>query len=150
MQVWVNWNNSTAAFLCDAVLQFERCSDLAGRLDQHRPGQVGDFTGAQASLDRQQHQHLVADGMSGLAHEDQQVFDMVGRQDFGALANHLISIIALLIDCRPTDAASGQQSKTGITFFVHLLIRGVAILPRPHFMPEKFGRMTGVFNGFDH
>jgi hypothetical protein len=30
---------------------------------------LADFTGAQASFDRQQHQHLVPDGMPGLASE---------------------------------------------------------------------------------
>ena len=53
--------------------------NFASWFGHHRPGQVGDFTGAQASLDRQQHERLVADGMPGLASEDQQVFNMIGR-----------------------------------------------------------------------
>jgi len=75
----MNWNDSTAALLRSSVLQFERAADLAGRPGQHLPGQVSDFTGAQASLHRQQHKHLVANGMPGLTSEDQQVFNMIVR-----------------------------------------------------------------------
>jgi hypothetical protein len=56
--------------------------------DNHVPTQVGDFTGAQTSLDRQQHKHLVPDGMSGLLSEDQQVFDVSLSEYFSALADH--------------------------------------------------------------
>ena len=76
MQIWVNRNDPTAAVLCGPVLQLKRPADFATGLDQHRPGQVGDFTGAQASFDRQQDQHFVANRMPGLTREDQQVFNI--------------------------------------------------------------------------
>jgi hypothetical protein len=87
-QIRVNWNNSAAAVLGHMIPQLQGGRDLTGRVDHHVPSQVGDFGGTQASLQRQQHDHLVADRVPGVLSEEQQVFDVTLSENLCALANH--------------------------------------------------------------
>ena len=50
--------------------QLQGGRDLTRRIDHHVPTQVGDFGGTQASLQRQQHDHLVADRVPGVLSEE--------------------------------------------------------------------------------
>src|ERR1019366_9148815 len=68
-QIRVDWNNSSAAVLGYVIPQLQGSRDLTRRIDHHVPTQVSDFGGTQASLQRQQHDHLVADGMPGVPGE---------------------------------------------------------------------------------
>src|ERR1039457_2673784 len=89
-QIRVDWNNSSAAVLGHVIAQLQGGRDLTRRIDHHVPGQVSDFGGTHPSLQRQQHNHLVADWVPGLASEEQQVFDVTLSENFCALANHSI------------------------------------------------------------
>jgi hypothetical protein len=82
-----------AAVLGHAIPQLQGGRDFTGRIDHHVPTQVGDFGGTQASLQRQQHDHLVADRVPGVLSEEQQVFDVTLSEDFCALANHTMRIL---------------------------------------------------------
>jgi hypothetical protein len=94
-QIRVDWNNSAAAFLGHAIPQLQGGRDLTGWIDHHVPSQVGDFGSTQASLQRQQHNHLVADRVSGLLSDEQQVFDVTLSENFCALANHAMRSLKL-------------------------------------------------------
>src|SRR5215467_260292 len=87
-QLRVDWNDSPAAFLGHAILQLERGRDLAGWVNHHRPIQVGDFGGTQASFHRQQHNHSIANWMTSLLREEQHIFDVSWAKDFCALTDH--------------------------------------------------------------
>jgi hypothetical protein len=70
-QIRVDWNNSSAAVLGHVIPQLQGGRDLTRRIDHHVPSQVGNFGGTQASLQRQQHDHLVADRVAGVFGEEQ-------------------------------------------------------------------------------
>ena len=54
------------------VAQLDHRTDVAGRIEDHVPGQVGDLTGPQASLGGQQHDHAVTEGVPGAARKNQE------------------------------------------------------------------------------
>ena len=96
--------------------------------ERSRLGQVGgDFTGAPASLDRAAAPTLGCGWDVGLAREDQQVFNMIGRQDFGArFPNHsALYNQTLPIDCRRSGEVGNQ--KLGVKFEMSPLINLRAI-----------------------
>ena len=47
--------------------ELDHGTNVASWIEHHVPGQVGDLTGAQASLGGQQDDHTVTEGMSGAA-----------------------------------------------------------------------------------
>ena len=63
-------------------------ADPPGRIEHHVPGQVGDLARAQAGLGRQQHDHAVAQRVSGAAGKDQQIVEIGCRQKFCLFAWH--------------------------------------------------------------
>ena len=66
-KIGVHWDQSAAAVLGRGIAQLDHRPDVAGWIDHHVPGQVGDLTGPQASLGGQQDDHTVTEGMSGAA-----------------------------------------------------------------------------------
>ena len=55
------WDRPAAAVLGCVIAQLDHRTDVGGRIDHHVPGQVGDLTGPQASLGRQQDDQIVAE-----------------------------------------------------------------------------------------
>ncbi|MEH2565589.1 hypothetical protein V1289_005216 [Bradyrhizobium sp. AZCC 2289] len=49
----MNWNAATATLLSDLVANLKRAADLATRVQQHGPCQLGDLGGAKTCLDRE-------------------------------------------------------------------------------------------------
>ena len=70
------------------VPELDHGSDVAGWIEHHVPGQVGDFTGAQASLGGQQDDHTVTKGMPGAVGKDKEVADVANREYFCLFASH--------------------------------------------------------------
>jgi hypothetical protein len=56
-----------------------RAADLAVGVDHHVPGQVGDLSGAQPCLGREQDHHRVAPRVPGAAGEHEEVIEVCGR-----------------------------------------------------------------------
>ena len=71
------------------VAQLDHRTDVAGRIDHHVPGQVGDLTGPQASLGGQQDDHTVTEGMSGATGKNKEVVDVAKRKYFCLFAWHV-------------------------------------------------------------
>ena len=63
-------------------------ADPPGRIEHHVPGQVGDLARAQARLGRQQHDHAIAQRVSGAAGKDQQIVEIGRGQKFCLFAWH--------------------------------------------------------------
>ena len=74
------------------IAQLDHRTDVAGRIEDHVPGQLGDLTGPQASLGGQQDDHPVAEGMPGAAGKNKEVVDVVNREYFCLLACHIKSL----------------------------------------------------------
>ena len=55
-----------SGFLLGGVVpEFDNPANIAGWVEDHRPGQVGDFPGPQPGFQRQQDQDTVAEGGCG-------------------------------------------------------------------------------------
>ena len=67
----------TALLLGRAIAQLDHVADLAGRVEHHVPGQLGDLASPQAGFDRQQHDQLVTEGVTGVAGKDQEAFNLL-------------------------------------------------------------------------
>ena len=78
-----------AAVLGGDVAQLDHRTDVAGRIEDHVPGQVGDLTGPQASLGGQQHDHAVTEVVPGATGKDEEVVDVTDGEYFGLLAWHI-------------------------------------------------------------
>jgi hypothetical protein len=85
-------------FFCDAVVQFDGLTDLAGRIQHHVPRQPGDLARPQAGLDREQHHQLVAKRVAGGGGEDEEVVYLLIVKNLRQLAGHLILAITHLPD----------------------------------------------------
>jgi hypothetical protein len=88
-KIGVHGDQSAAAVLGCDVPELDHGSDVAGWIEHHVPGQVGDFTGAQTSLGGQQDDHTVTKGMPGAVGKDQEVVDVAKREYFCLLAWHI-------------------------------------------------------------
>ena len=66
-------NGPAAAFLGCAVRKLDQAADLAVGVDHHVPGQVGDLSGPQPGLGREQDHHGVTERVAGAAGKDEQV-----------------------------------------------------------------------------
>ena len=87
-KIGVHGDQSAAAVLGCDVPELDHGSDVAGWIEHHVPGQVGDFTGAQASLGGQQDDHTVTKGMPGAVGKDKEVADVANREYFCLFASH--------------------------------------------------------------
>jgi hypothetical protein len=63
-------------------------ADLAGRPDDHFPGQLGDLASAQASLERQQQDQTISTGVSGSGGKDEEASCLLIGQYLRLLACH--------------------------------------------------------------
>ena len=70
------------------IAQLDHRTDVAGRIEDHVPGQVGDLTGPQASLGGQQDDHTVTERMPGAAGKNQEVVDVANGEYFCLFASH--------------------------------------------------------------
>ena len=87
-KIGVYRDQSAAAVLGRNVAQLDHRTNVAGWIEHHVPGQVGDLTGAQASLGGQQDDHTVTKGMSGAAGKNKEVVDVAKGEYFCLLARH--------------------------------------------------------------
>ena len=67
------------------VAKLNHRTDVASRIEDHVPGQVGDLTGPQASLGGQQDDHTVTERVPGAARENQEVVDVAMESIFACL-----------------------------------------------------------------
>jgi len=86
-KIGVHWDQSAAAVLGGNIAQLDHRTDVTGWTDHHVPGQVGDLSGAQASLGGQQDDHAVTEGMTGAARKNQEVVDVAKREYFCLFAS---------------------------------------------------------------
>ena len=84
----VHRDQPAAAVLGRDVAQLDHRTDVAGRIEDHVPGQVGDLTSPQASLGGQQDDHTVAERVPGAAGKNQEVVDVANREYFCLFASH--------------------------------------------------------------
>ena len=87
-KIGVHRDQSAAAVLGRDIAQLDHRTDVAGWIDHHVPGQVGDLNGPQASLGGQQDDHTVTEGMPGAAGKNKEVVDVAKRKYFCLLASH--------------------------------------------------------------
>ena len=87
-KIGVHRDQSAAAVLGRDIAQLDHRTDVAGWIEHHVPGQVGDLTGPQASLGGQQDDHTVTEGMSGAAGKNKEVVDVAKRKYFCLFAWH--------------------------------------------------------------
>ena len=80
--------NRPLPFLAAMIAQLDHRTNVAGWIEDHVPGQVGDLTGPQAGLGGQQDDHAVAEGMPGAAGKNQEVVDVANREYFCLFASH--------------------------------------------------------------
>ena len=85
----MNRDGPSAAHLGCVIVQFDGCADLSGRPQHHVPGQLGDLGGPEPSFHRQQNDRAITGGVTGVAGEEQQVFDVLVQQDLCLFARHL-------------------------------------------------------------
>ena len=71
------------------IAQLDHRTDVAGRIEHHVPGQLGDLTGPQASLGGKQHDHSVTERVPGAAGKNQEVVDVANGKYFCLLAWHI-------------------------------------------------------------
>ena len=88
-QLSVNWNEPAAAFLGCMILQLYDVADLAARVEYHVPGQISDLAGPQASLQRQQHHHAVAQRMAAAIRKGEQISHVEQGKDLGLFSGHM-------------------------------------------------------------
>jgi hypothetical protein len=67
---------AAASLLGGIVWQFNYGPDGAGRIGDHIPSQVGDLTGTETGLCRQQHHDLVASRVSGRFGKQEELVDV--------------------------------------------------------------------------
>ena len=87
-KVGVSRDQTAAAALGREIAQLDHRPDVAGRIEHHVPGQVGDLTGPQASLGGQQHDDAVAERVPGAAGKHEEVVDVTNRKYFCLFASH--------------------------------------------------------------
>jgi hypothetical protein len=58
---------------------------LAARVERHVPGQVGDLTGTQASLDREANNHTITEWVSGRTGVGEELGQLAVVEDFACL-----------------------------------------------------------------
>src|ERR1022692_1065584 len=90
-KVGVDRDQASAVVLGDGIAQLDHRTDIAGWIEDHVPGQLGDLTGPQASLGGEQDDHAVPEGMSGAGSKNKEVFHVVKRKYFCLLAGHIKS-----------------------------------------------------------
>jgi hypothetical protein len=73
LQRRVDRNAAAAVLLGDAVVELDGLADLAGRIEHHVPGQIGNLAGPQPGFGRQQHDQLVTDGVAGSGGKEKEV-----------------------------------------------------------------------------
>ena len=88
-KIGVHWDQSAAAVLGRNVAQLDHRTNVAGWIEHHVPGQVGNLTGPQARLGGQQDDHAVTERMSGATGKNQEVADVAKRKYFCLLASHV-------------------------------------------------------------
>ena len=62
--------------------------DLPGRIDDHRPGQIGNFPGAEPCFDGQQDNYAIANRVSGRGGVGEEGLYVVIEENFCLLACH--------------------------------------------------------------
>src|SRR6202042_2310411 len=82
-QCRVDRNAAAAVLLGDAVVKLDGLANLAGRIKHHVPGQPSDLAGAQAGLDREQHDQLVAKRVTGSGGKDNETVYLLVMKYFG-------------------------------------------------------------------
>ena len=91
-------DQSAAAVLGRGIAQLDHRTDVAGWIEHHVPGQLGDLTGPQARLGGEQDDHPIAEGMPGAAGKNQEVVDVAKRRVF-LPACQPYRVIKLIIIC---------------------------------------------------
>src|ERR1022692_3877673 len=88
-KVGVDRDQAAAGVLGHGIAQLDHRTDVAGWIEDHVPGQLGDLTGPQASLGGEQDDHTVTEGMPGAGGKNQEVFHVVKRKYFCLLTGHI-------------------------------------------------------------
>jgi hypothetical protein len=91
-KIGVYRDQSAAPVLGRNVAQLDHRTDVAGWIEDHVPGHLGDLNGPEASLGRQQDDDTVTEGMPGAACESQEVVDVANRENFCLFASHSVCI----------------------------------------------------------
>ena len=81
--------NRAAAVLGRGIAQLNHRPDLAGWIEHHVPGQVGDLTGPEARLGGKQHDDTVTERVPGAAGKNQEVVDVTNGEYLCLLASHI-------------------------------------------------------------
>jgi hypothetical protein len=81
-------NAPSRVFLGNRVANGNRIGDLASGVEDHRPIEIGDLAGAQASLDREQDHDAVSQREGGFGCETQHAFQHTRRDALGLFARH--------------------------------------------------------------
>jgi hypothetical protein len=85
----VKGDRAAAFLLGGPVTQFDRCRQLAARVEHHIPSEFGDFAGTQASFHRQKNNDAIANGVSGCAGVGEELAQLLIIENFCLLACHL-------------------------------------------------------------
>jgi hypothetical protein len=88
-KIGVHRDQSSAAVLGGDIPQLNHRTDVAGWIEHHVPGQLGDLTGTEASLGGQQDDHTVTEGMPGATGKNQEVVDVAKGKYFCLPAWHI-------------------------------------------------------------
>jgi len=89
MQIRMQGDPPTAAFLGDAIINLDRGTDLAVRSKNHLPGQFGDLARPQAGLDGKQDNDAVAFRIASLCGKGQKAMYLFVVQNTCLFASHL-------------------------------------------------------------
>jgi hypothetical protein len=87
-KIGVHWDQPATAVLGRNIAQLDHWTNVAGWIEHHVRGRVGDLTGAQASLGGQQDDNSITNGMPGAAGKNQEVVDVAKRKYFCLFASH--------------------------------------------------------------
>jgi hypothetical protein len=90
LQRRVQRNTTAAVLFGDAVMELDGLANLAGRIEHHVPGQPSDLPRAQAGLDREQHDQLVAKWVTGCGGKDKEVVNLLLVKYLGLSACHVL------------------------------------------------------------
>src|SRR5580704_3372715 len=88
-EIWVDRDQASAAVLGRGIAQLDHHTDVAGWIEHHVPGQLGNLTGSQASLGGKQHDYTVTVRAPGAGSKNQEVVEVANGKYFCLLAWHI-------------------------------------------------------------
>src|SRR5438874_5185110 len=85
----MEWDRAPAAPLGGSVIQLDVIRDTTVRIEQHRPGELGDFTGAQPCFEGEQDNDAVTLRVPTAAHMPQGGNHLLPGEYLGLFACHV-------------------------------------------------------------